>query len=692
MARLMMSSEVLRGFAKLPAQVQKRLSEFVPLFEEDPHSPQVRLHPLKESMADPKVRGADLPNGYRAIIIAPEKGDTYALVYVDKHDDAYGWARNKRFEAHTATGKFQVFDVEQVQQQIQTQPQFRQREPDYALARLSDEELFQAGVPHALIPAVKAVRSDSALDALAPYLPSDCRDVLTGIAAGMTLDESLEEMIGFDKREVSDALPESPGDFSALDKVPNFGLVLVEGEEHLRNILQAPLDAWRVFLHPCQRKLVQWDARGPVNISGSAGTGKTVALLHRAVHLARALTDPRARVLVTTFTTTLAVTIGQHVKSLAPDVANRIEVVNLHALARAVCSRAGWRGKIAEDDDIQAVWDEVFAARGKTELPIAADEIKREFALVIDPNGIDEEEAYLTTVRTGRSPLRRPERRRVWEVVSAFLVRMRQRNLITFDGAVHQARLAVEQGKFDGFAHVLVDEVQDFCLEALRLIRALAPTGDGVMNPLTLAGDGHQRIYPARVPLSRAGIDVRGRSRRLKVNYRTSDQIRQYAHRLLAGLTLENPDGEPASTKGDRSAFEGPAPVVKTCGNEKEEARVIVAWIKDLLDNHGLGSHEICVTPTRNTIVSALAAENIPTYLLRPREADPGSNVPGVRLGTRKRIKGLEFRAIAMACAAEHDPMNRLADATVQERCELYVAATRAREYLLVMASKGSEH
>lgn len=682
MAKLMLHRNLLKNFGKLPTKVQKRVAEWIDIFQEDPNDPSIGLHSLKDTMVDPKVRGGDLPGGYRAIVVAPEKGDTYLLVHIDAHDKAYDWAKNKHFEVHGATGVFQLFDVEETKAAVQKQDVVTEQDSDYPLCKLSDDDLFEIGIPQPLVPAVRAIRSDSSLEALTDYLPPDCRDVLFGVASGMTIDEALEEMLGL--ADTGDTVIEGGGDFTHIEETPNFDLVLVEGEEHLKDILSASMEEWRIFLHPYQKKLVEWRTKGPMNINGAAGTGKTVALMHRAVFLARKVDDLKDQVLLTTFTTNLSIAIKNMIRRLGPDVVDRIEVTNLHALARTICLRSGWRGRIASDEEFEDIWEEVWMAPGLAELPMPREELKKEYYLVIDPNGIDEEEVYLTTVRSGRPRISRKQRRAAWPIFRAFQRGLKKRNLLTFEGAIHQARLAIEQGNFQKYAHVLVDEIQDFSLEALRLIKALSPIDEETRDPLCTAGDGHQRIYRTKIPLSRAGINIRGRSRRLKINYRTSEQIRKFAQGILKGVEIDDLDGGMAIVVGDHSAFKGPEPVIETCKSAKDEAETVVAWAKTLLDDHGLATHDICVTPYKPEIRSALTAAEIPTYQLKPREDDPGSDIPGIRLGTIKRIKGLEFRAVALACADQDDPMNNLDQAVPLEKCERYVASTRAREHLLV--------
>jgi len=693
MAQLMMHAKVFKRFYKLPTKVQKKVGTLIEKFQIDPYDPAIGLHGLKETMLDEKVRGADLPDGYRAVIIAPEQGDTFLLVHIDSHDEAYAWAKNKRFEVHGSTGAFQIFDTQETQAAIADAPAPENYLPKnaYPLHKLTDDELFQAGVPQPLIPAVREVRNDYDLDVLSRYLPDECAEVLIGYAAGLSLDEALTQALGTDIDATDVTEVEGPGDFSKLAKRSNRDLVVVEAEDALKAILEGgTLEEWRIFLHPRQKKIVEWNVNGPMSISGAAGTGKTVALMHRAVYLARQLTHPKETILLVTFSTNLAITIKGAIHRLAPEVADRIEVTHLNQLARSICQRGGWKGKIASPEERDEIWEEVWADPTIVDLPMSKPELREEFNLIVDANGVESEEDFLTTVRTGRPRLGRKQRRQAWPVFKAFKRALLKRNLITFEGAIHQARLVVEQGNFSKYRHVLADEVQDFSLEGLRLLATLSPIAEEQTNPLCVAGDGHQRLYRTRVPLSRAGIEVRGRSKRLKVNYRTSEQIRRFAEQILDGLEVDDLDNGQTSTVGDRSVFTGPDPEVLRCPDEQEEAKLIAQWVKSLVEEGRLAAYEVCITPYKPAIRTALQAEGLSTHELQPRREDPGSEEPGVRLGSMKRIKGLEFKAIAMACTGQTDAMNDLAAAKLLDKCERYVAATRAREHLLVCLQKST--
>jgi len=678
MAQLMLHREVLKKFGKLPAKVQKKIVELTRKFEEDSTQASIHLERLSPMAKDPKVRSARVGDDYRAIVIAPDIGDTFLLVYVDHHDEAYRWCKNKHFEAHAATGTFQVFDLEEANTVVAEIVETTLSTDHYVLDDLSDDQLFDSGVPSALIPAVRAVRNEDAFFQLSDYLPKEAVQVLFGIISGLTVDQALEEMLG----GLGDVgKPQSKGDFSHLASAANMDLILVEGEDHLQKVLGEDIEEWRIFLHPYQQKLVEWQTKGPMKINGAAGTGKTVVLMHRTVFLAKKLSGTAEKVLVTTYTTNLSITIKSLLEHLDPDAMANIEVSNLHQLARTICHRIGWKGKIAENSDIDTIWSTIIPEN--VSLGFERDFIVSEYDTVIDSMGIDSEEAYLTAIRTGRKRISRKQRKALWQLYIQFKRELSKRNLLTFSGIIHQARLAVEQGKFEGFRYVLVDELQDFGLEALRLIGTLSPINKELSDPLCVVGDGHQRIYnKTPIALSRAGINVRGRSRRLKINYRTTEEIRLWAHNLLAGMDIDDLDGGTAETTGDQSLMKGIVPQMESCSSEEDVAKAIVVWVQGLL-NADIASHEICITPINNKVVNALETAGIKTLELKARQIDPGQEEPGIRYGTKQRIKGLEFKAVALILSEDK--------VVSDERFANYVAATRAREYLLVIDIEGHE-
>ncbi len=691
-ANLGITNEVLGRLRKLPKKVSKALERFIRAFQEDPSNPQLYVHPIK-NLRDPKVHGAKLPDGYRAILIKPEVGNNWMMAYIDTHDEAYAWAKEKSFEMHTQTGVFQVYDIQKVEAQIETH-EFKSQPitHEYALGKLSEDDLFLAGVPKALLPAVKAIKSDDGFESLADYLPPMCREVLFSIVCGLTLDEALEQALG-EKPGTTTPLPTSEGDFSTIDESPSLGITILEqGEESLAKALNRSIEEWRIFLHPSQRSIVKRNTTGPMKITGTAGTGKTVALLHRAVRLARELNEtggPKDKVLLLTFTMNLAYNLKQQLEQLDPDAAKRVTVTNVYSFARTLCQRREWRGDIKLPSELKDVWEKEIESLAHC--PLSKDELKEEFERIVDPMGlgIGDDDAYLSTVRTGMKRISRKQRKQVWESLTEFMEHMG--NNLTPNGAVRQAYLALKALRETNgdkrleilpgnFAHVLVDEVQDLSLIALRFLSELPHNIEGP-NCLTLAGDGHQRLYRHKFSLRRVGINVVGRSHRLKINYRTTEEIRRWAQAILANQDIDDLDEAPADTRGDRSVMSGPKPEVVTVSNADEEVNKVIDWIERLKNEQHIEYYAMCVIGGGQLLESQLAARNIHFHRVRAKEPDYGSKEPGLRLGSVERIKGLEFKAIAM-CGFDESKFN--GDDGLHERCKWYVGATRAREYLLV--------
>ena len=224
MATLMLHRDVLKEFGRLPAKVQKKVSELIRKFQEDSTQASINLEKIEQAVDD-KVRSARVGDDWRAIVIAPQQGDTFLLMHVDHHDEAYRWCRNKRFEAHGALGMLQVFDIEMVENAAEVgRPTGKMPDeaPTYPLDALSDDELFQAGVPRPLIPAIRAIRNDAVFEEVAEYLPTEAAQVLFWVVAGRPLDKALEETLG--ALDAGQAKPEGPGDFSKLNQVASADL------------------------------------------------------------------------------------------------------------------------------------------------------------------------------------------------------------------------------------------------------------------------------------------------------------------------------------------------------------------------------------------------------------------------------------------------------------------------------------
>jgi superfamily I DNA/RNA helicase/mRNA-degrading endonuclease RelE of RelBE toxin-antitoxin system len=609
-------------------------------------------------------------------IIVHRTAATFTLCYVDHHDKAYAWAERRRLENHPVTGAAQIVEVLErteehvrrvVREEVVEPPVFRRFERDYILA---------LGVPAEWLDAVMNA-SEADLDALLPQLPQEAAERLLELACGNPVPVPVVER--------------SESGFSHPDAQRRFRVV--ESENELKHALDFPWDQWMVFLHPSQRKVVERRYNGPARVSGAAGTGKTVVAVHRAADLAKR--NPTARILITTFSKTLALRLAWQAKLLlgsdSPLFA-QIRIEHVHKVARDVV--AGNRGDVAiiqGSDAVQLLEDAIRAAGQPPAFSLAF--LKAEWDAVIDPAGIDTWEAYRRAARSNRgTPLGARQRLAAWRIFEHALTLMRQRRAFTWDRVcIEAAKLLREAPMFD---HVIADEYQDLGPAEMRFLRALVTPG---CDDLFLCGDSGQRIYKAPSSWLPLGIDIRGRSTNLKVNYRTTEQIRRFADRIVRS-NIDAGAGEPEQ-RGSVSLLSGPEPELHSAGSVPEEIETVAAWLTALLEE-GISPNEIAVFGRTEAILHNRAEKAVKRAgtTFRLLKDDEAVVADAIAVGTMHRAKGLEFRAVAViGCDASALPLDSVLSGFVdaadrnefveQERQLLYVACTRARERLLVTAS-----
>ncbi|HET9954203.1 MAG TPA: 3'-5' exonuclease, partial [Polyangiaceae bacterium] len=467
----------------------------------------------------------------------------------------------------------------------------------------------------------------------------------------------------------------------------------VEDLHDLAEILNAPLAQWRIFLHPSQSKLVNLKASGATRVLGSAGTGKTVVAMHRARFLAKEHCPPGKKILFTTFTKNLAADIQSLMTSLCAKELEQIEVTHLHGWAAALLQSRGIKVRV-NPDELKKGWDDAYALDTENRFP--QEFYETEWAEVVQAQGILEEAEYLRARRAGRGTrLSREQRKQVWEVLAGYRRYLQSRGLMDPADTIREARLLIEAGKVPSrYAAVVADEVQDFSESELRLLRSMLPEGP---NDLFLVGDAHQRIYGHKASLSRVGINVRGmRSRRLRLNYRTTQSIRNWSVAILRGMAVDDLDeGTDDALKGYHSLRQGEAPRVQPFATEQEEAEFIVQTLRDWTADTEHKLSDVCLVARRNVELDnrygpLLREAGFPVQLIKTDEARLGD---GIRLATMHRVKGLEFpRVLIAGVHAGNVPLLRKSyadetarrDALDSERRLLFVAATRARDELVV--------
>ena len=686
------SKDFMAAYSRLPRKIQKKVREFTEKFQKDPTQPGLNFERFDEAR-DSKVRSVRIDQAYRAIVIHPPKGDVYLCVWVDHHDDAYRWVRDRRFEINPRSGMFQVFELKEGEEETDRDVAVIVEEPTGLFHEYGDEDLLLAGVPLPLLASVRAIENEAHLDALTPHLPTDAAEMLYLLAAGYGLLEAIEETA----RSKPEAEAVDVNDFgTALARPESQHLFkIVEGETDIEAMLDAPLEQWRIFLHPDQRRLVQMNAKGPVRVLGGAGTGKTVVLLHRARHLATQIfTGENDRLLVTTFTRNLAFDLLSNLRNLcSDDVFKRMEITNLHSWAAGFMRRHGHSFRIAHDHERREKLELAM-----TEAPnqnYSLNFYMDEWDQVVQAQEVQSRDDYVTARRVGRGTrLSRRQRAEVWQVFSRYRELLNEEGWIEWPDAIRETRLFIEKQNIPTpYRAVLSDEVQDFSMSELKLLRTLASEG---ADSLYLVGDGHQRIYGQPVRFGACGIKIRGRARRLKLNYRTTEQIRNRAVAVLKDKAIDDLDGGVDSLKGYRSMRSGPKPESYHFNSEAEEAACIVEKVRRWLDS-GVPSQSICVAARiRSQLFSRyetiLKADGIETVRV---ETDPEeeNQRPGVRLATMHRMKGLEFSRVILAGVQEGIiPLvdDRMMGETLDthhelsERCLFYVASTRARDELVI--------
>ena len=723
-----LSNDFFKAYGRLPEKARSKVATFISKFRANPRSSGLNYERI-EGGKDPFIRSLRVDQDIRCIVRAPDGGDTYVLLWIDKHDDAYQWARRRTCHVNRVSGALQVVDVEAAEAAVgdaiaaavsealatntpATQvvgpapnppPLAEAAQPPASpaaslFAHCSDDQLMLLGVPEALLPAVRAVTTEETLARLIEWVPQDCVDGLILLADGKAIEAVIEELerqrpVAIDPTDVAAALdtPESKAEF----------LVITDDDE-LEAMLSAPLERWRVFLHPSQRRLVERTWSGAVRVLGGAGTGKTVVAMHRARWLAKQLIASGApgRVLFTTFTRNLATDIRANLTKICdPEQLQRIEVIHLDGWVMNFLKSQGLQVRVFNDEARDSCWSMAMDV-ADTSLGLTLRFYQEEWQEVVLAQGCRSRDDYLVARRVGRGTrLNRDQRSRIWPVFDAVRAEFRQRGLWEPEEAKQiAADLLTQPGRAPLYAAVVVDEAQDLDLASFALLRALV--GEARPNDLFIVGDPHQRIYGKPVVLSRCGIDIRGRSKKLRINYRTTEETRAWATAVLHGVDFDDLDGGSDQTSDYRSLLHGDAPLVQGFADPAEEQRFLVTTLRQLRDEQqSLAS--TCVTARTNKAVERLEgwlkAEGFATRVINADESDDPSD-PALRLATMHRVKGLEFDQVFLpGLDASQMPLqfelNNRPDPLSkdlfeqQERSLLHVAATRAKKRVVVSFS-----
>lgn len=668
------------SLAKLSNDEQKQVKTTAFDLQMNPGNPGMSFHKLDKSK-DKNFWSVRVSRDIRLIVHKSQS--SLLLCYVDHHDKAYLWAERRKLEIHPKTGAAQLVEIRETVQEVSV-PTYtvNQLIPDpkpQLFSNIDEETLLAYGVPKEWIGDVLEADEDSLLH-LADHLPGEAAEALLELATG-------------GKPELKTVAEPDTDPFEHPDAQRRFR-VMADADE-LARALDFPWDKWTTFLHPTQRDLVEKDYSGPARVSGSAGTGKTIVALHRAVYLARKYEN--SRILLTTFSSILSNSLRLKLFCLVgkePKLAERIDVESIDTIGQKLYKIHAEQPKIASQEQITE-WIKK-ASSDIEELRFSPRFLLGEWNSVVDAWQLESWEEYKDIKRLGRKTrLQESQRKMLWNIFVKVKTNMREHGCITLAELFTQLANMMAHRSHPPYDYVVVDEAQDISVAQLRF---LASFGASHHDSLFFAGDLGQRIFQTPFSWKSLGVDIRGRSQNLRINYRTSHQIRKQADRLL-GPEVTDVDGNVEDRSGTVSVFNGPTPDVRIFEDNQKEIRAVATWIEELI-KQGITPHEIGIfvrSPAQIDRAECVANQaGLPFKLL---DEQMELAMDALTISTMHLAKGLEFRAVAViGCDDEVLPLQEriesisdnadLEEIYETERHLLYVACTRARDNLIVTATE----
>jgi hypothetical protein len=677
---------------RLQAPEIRKVTKAIDRFNKDQRHPSLNLEQIK---ADESLRLYTIRASDELRILLARIGSKWVVLEAGHHDAIYLRASTGRFIANPNGFIGFVTTVDDPSAERQRRTTETEPDPEPVFGLWSAADLLEAGFDDETASLLLDCNSHTEL------LDLDIEDELLMKAIDLVevSPKTWRKRGGgrATKDEVAEILEENGADW---------GLSRHFSEEELDKILSGPIEQWMIFLHPRQEGIVAGRYEGPARIGGPAGTGKTVVALHRAAELAHRFRqeDPDAKILFTTFITSLSAVFEELYRQLPNSIPGAVEFVNIDAKARQICKSHGVTINI-NTKNVKEAFDAAFkkvitpkSTLGQSK--IDKNYLKEEVTAVIKGRGMKDLGDYLAVERTGRR-FAFPEayRRQVWDLHQAWEAEMKTRKTRDFPDVLSTA---LELTRADGkamYRGAIIDEAQDLSLTGLNLVRSLV-NGDGPdpSDGLLLVGDGAQRIYTSCYTLSQAGLEVRGRTTILKRNYRNARPIVTAAMAVAGDRTIDDLGDE--FKRGDAGAvseLEGDRPRVLVCSDLDSQWDRIVAEVRAIVDNGSVGYGDIGILLPVNRFVysgeNRLRERGFPVINLKNFAAHTTDEI---RIGTYYRAKGLEFKVVILPDVSIErlpSPQRKTEnDDAYQERLDMemsafYVAMSRARDKLILTCS-----
>lgn len=682
--RLFLSDTCYEPLFDLPKKIQTKVVNFQKKFRECTTANGMHLEPIAQ-FNDDSMRTARIDDNYRAVIGLVDN-NAY-LLYVGTHENAYKWGTRKKLVWNDHTQACQLVTIQQTTETVVNNEPANEECP---FRSITVEQWLKIGVPENLINQVALIKSLDDLEPLEKYLPTDAFENIYNLLDG----ENIEDIIS----EIEDGQV-APNEDQLLSNNNKRRFVELTDDDALQRILNNDMDKWQIFLHPSQQKLVDADYKGTMKVSGGAGTGKTVAALHRLKHLCA---NPGAKILFTTYTRTLKENLDELVKKMDINrtryTLNNIDQV-LIEIARQYHVKDGYDIlDYSGDKESLKLWREVL----ETEVTEFDEQfLYDEYIDVIVYFGNTDAKSYMMQQRVGRTKaLSRKQRIEVWRLVEKYSALKQARRVVDRLELFNETTKYLNENNIRPYTNVIADEFQDFSNPELKFLRALVAEGE---NDLFLTGDPMQRIYSGRkINFSAAGINVRGvRSKRLKINYRTTEPIKKVAVGVIKGQIFDDMDGGTESIRGYVSLIHGgEKPVYKIVDNASEEVSQIIAWIEECKQSN-ICLKDICVAAPSaglmKEIQTRLHMDGTPYKVLKGTKKQGSQD--GLSICTLHSLKGLEFKVVILMGINERNLPSKATDAypfsgmdaldkkefLSAKRSLLYMAITRARQLVFIV-------
>lgn len=631
--KLFIHDSFFDAFSLLPRKIQKKTREFMKKFKEDPTSSGINYEKIS-SFIDQSLRTVRIDQKYRAIVQAPAEGNGYHLLWVDNHDEAMDWAKNKRFEWNKSTQSFQTYNQPDV-------VEVEEKKGDLLFSGYSDDQLTSLGTPENIVPLVRTINTLEELEVSSNNIPQDAFEYLYYLAEGISYDELLNEIqSGLSDDNEEESINARKHVYTLTD------------DKELEQVLSGDFEKWKIFLHPSQRNLAYGNSKGPMKITGGAGTGKTVCAFHRAKYLRSNLGAFDKPVLFTTYTRSLT----EYLNSIAADFGLKDELLAIQNFDKLVINLAKnpnyqvinqGDGMINSSQELE-LWTEVIEYT-----PTKFDEkfLQGEYNEVVLPNSVTSVEEYYKAPRTGRSVrIGRKDKLEIWGLIEDF-IRIKGENHTKLE--LCQKLISYFNKQADKpFSHLICDEVQDFSNLEISLMRSLV---EEKSNDLFFVGDPFQNIYGRQLNFSKSGVNVRGRrSRKLKINYRTTEEIKKRAVQVISQEYYDNFDGEEESKAGYVSLMHGTDPIYHTFDTLEEEDQFIIDKLSSLLLNETVGPREICLSGRTHRVVDQLKRLLNENNINHQDISSTKVSSSSVRVSTFHNLKGHEFKHL-FVCGVSND-------------------------------------